>query len=55
MDPDPRRWSALAVLLLAAFMDFVDVSIVLIAPRVAQGAAAASRWSAPGSCCCSTR
>lgn len=31
MDPDPRRWAGLMVLLLAAFMDFVDVSIVLIA------------------------
>jgi EmrB/QacA subfamily drug resistance transporter len=28
---DPRRWAALIVLLLAAFMDVVDVSIVLIA------------------------
>jgi EmrB/QacA subfamily drug resistance transporter len=36
MDPDPRRWAALAVLLLAAFMDFVDVSIVLIAAPVVQ-------------------
>ena len=36
MDPDPRRWPGLAVLLLAAFMDFVDVSIVLIAAPVIQ-------------------
>jgi EmrB/QacA subfamily drug resistance transporter len=36
MNPDPRRWPGLAVLLLAAFMDFVDVSIVLIAAPVIQ-------------------
>jgi EmrB/QacA subfamily drug resistance transporter len=30
-DPDPRRWLTLAVLLLAAFMNLLDVSIVNIA------------------------
>jgi hypothetical protein len=29
--PDPRRWLTLAVLLLAAFMNLLDISIVNIA------------------------
>jgi EmrB/QacA subfamily drug resistance transporter len=34
--PDPRRWLGLAVVLLAAFMDFIDVTIVVIAAPVIQ-------------------
>jgi MFS family permease len=34
--PDPRRWLALVVVLLAAFMDFIDVTIVVIAAPVIQ-------------------
>lgn len=30
-DPDPRRWAALAVMLLAAAMDLIDVTIVNVA------------------------
>ena len=29
--PDPRRWTALAVLLVAGFMDMLDVTIVNVA------------------------
>src|SRR6202453_1768740 len=36
--PDPRRWAALVVLLLAAFMNLLDVSIVNIAiPPIQRG------------------
>ena len=35
---DPRRWAALAVMLLAAFMNLLDVSIVNIAiPSIQRG------------------
>ncbi|MPZ29070.1 MAG: MFS transporter [Micromonosporaceae bacterium] len=34
--PDPRRWAALAVALLAVFMDLVDITIVLIAAPAIQ-------------------
>src|SRR6202050_2310951 len=36
--PDPRRWAALVVMLLAAFMNLLDVSIVNIAiPSIQRG------------------
>jgi EmrB/QacA subfamily drug resistance transporter len=40
--PDPRRWLGLAVVLLAAFMDFIDVTIVVIAAPVIQADLGAS-------------
>ncbi|MEU8802280.1 MFS transporter [Spirillospora sp. NPDC048819] len=33
---DPRRWGALAIVLLAVFMDLVDITIVLVAAPVIQ-------------------
>ena len=42
-DAYPRRWFALAVLLLAGFMNLVDVSIVNVAlPRMQAGMGATS-------------
>jgi len=39
--PDPRRWRALAVCLVAGFMTLLDVSIVNVAlPSIQQGVAA---------------
>lgn len=40
--PDPRRWLGLVVVLLAAFMDFIDVTIVVIAAPVIQADLGAS-------------
>jgi MFS family permease len=49
---DPRRWLALSVLLLAAMMDLVDVSIVNIAlPTIRddlEASAAALEWTIAG-------
>ncbi|HEY8482558.1 MAG TPA: MFS transporter [Spirillospora sp.] len=47
-DVDPRRWGALAIVLLAVFMDLVDITVVMVAAPVIQddlGAAnAAVQW-----------
>ncbi len=49
---DPRRWAALTVLLLAAFMSLLDVSIVNIAiPSIQRGLRASYadvQWRWPG-------
>ena len=42
-DPHPRRWIALAVLLLAGFMNLIDVTIVNVAlPKLQSGLGASN-------------
>ncbi|MGX7829571.1 MFS transporter [Actinokineospora sp. 24-640] len=54
--PDPHRWRALGVLLVATFMDLLDVNIVTVAIPSIQGdlaaSAAAIQWSTAGYTLC---
>lgn len=52
--PDPRRWKALAVCLVAGFMTLLDVSIVNVAlPSIREGLHTPSPTSS--GCCPATR